>query len=492
MPLPEGVPTVTVTGRYLTPRGEPLAGSVVFRAPSLITLPDSDVILGGPVAAELVQGAFSVTLLATDAPGMNPDGWSYTVTEQLAGVASNRSYQVLLPSATPTIDLADIAPTDPTTPNYVAVPGASAFEIAVAHGFTGTEAEWLATLVGPTGEQGPRGEQGERGEQGATGEQGPAGEDGAPGAPGVVQSVNGQSAAIVVLDAEDVHAVPDTAPGAPGGVAQLDETGKVPAAQLPDGIGGGDVTTVNGIEPDASGNVTLTPTDVGAIPTTARGTANGVAGLGSDGKVPTAQLPTLPAVPGIWLPSDYGLSGWAYDLHANSPTPGDMPSQAGRLYLVGVPLRAAKTVTQIAVHVMGYDKPNTTLTGAYFGIYDSSFTPLSRSSDARSQLPEVHNIGGQIAKITIPSVSLAAGFYYVAILVKGATTASPYLAATNWTPVGTTASKETTSGAVGASTSGVHRWLQTSSTSLTSLPAAGSLTAASFAESTTCYWAAIV
>jgi hypothetical protein len=99
----------------------------------------------------------------------------------------------------------------------------------------------------------------------------------------------------------------------------------------------------------------------------------------------------------------------------------------------------------------------------------------------------VHNVGGQIAKFTIPSVSLTAGYYYVAILIKASsTTSTPFLAATNW---GSTA---TTSGAVGASTSGVQRWLQTSSTSLTSLPAAGALTTASFVESTTCYWAAIV
>lgn len=32
--------------------------------------------------------------------------------------------------------------------------GASAYEVAVANGFTGTEAEWLASLAGPTGPSG--------------------------------------------------------------------------------------------------------------------------------------------------------------------------------------------------------------------------------------------------------------------------------------------------------------------------------------------------
>ncbi|GAA3136731.1 hypothetical protein GCM10010466_29440 [Planomonospora alba] len=39
--------------------------------------------------------------------------------------------------------------------------GASAYEIAVANGFVGTEAEWLASLVGPEGPEGPAGPPGE-------------------------------------------------------------------------------------------------------------------------------------------------------------------------------------------------------------------------------------------------------------------------------------------------------------------------------------------
>lgn len=54
-------------------------------------------------------------------------------------------------------------------------PGASAYELAVAQGFTGTESEWLASLQGPQGEQGPQGIQGEQGPQGDQGERNPAG-----------------------------------------------------------------------------------------------------------------------------------------------------------------------------------------------------------------------------------------------------------------------------------------------------------------------------
>lgn len=48
-------------------------------------------------------------------------------------------------------------------------PGESAYEIAVDHGYVGTEEEWLASLHGATGAQGPQGPQGPQGEQGVSG-----------------------------------------------------------------------------------------------------------------------------------------------------------------------------------------------------------------------------------------------------------------------------------------------------------------------------------
>ena len=53
--------------------------------------------------------------------------------------------------------------------------GYSAYEIAVQHGYTGTEEEWLASLHGADGATGPQGE------TGATGQQGPKGDKGDPG-----------------------------------------------------------------------------------------------------------------------------------------------------------------------------------------------------------------------------------------------------------------------------------------------------------------------
>lgn len=160
-------------------------------------------------------------------------------------------------------------------------------------------------------------------------------------ASGGVASVNGQTG-IVTLTAGSVSAIAASDKGAANGVASLDGNGKVPEAQLPAVVISdafsvaseaamlaltaqrGDVAIRSDInksfvlaaEPAATlsnwlelrtptdavlsvagktGAVTLVPSDVGAIPTTEKAAANGVASLGADGKVPTAQLPAASA-----------------------------------------------------------------------------------------------------------------------------------------------------------------------------------------------------
>lgn len=103
-----------------------------------------------------------------------------------------------------------------------------------------------------------------------------------------VASVNGHSGN-VLLEASDVGAVALSAIGQPNGVAELDVSGKVPLSQLPSGTGA--VTSVN----THTGVVVLTSADIGSIPTSAKAAASGVASLDSGTKVPTAQIPNLPA-----------------------------------------------------------------------------------------------------------------------------------------------------------------------------------------------------
>ena len=64
------------------------------------------------------------------------------------------------------------------------IDGASAYEIAVADGFVGTESEWLASLKGEQGDTGAKGDKGDKGDTGATGATGAQGIQGIQGVKG--------------------------------------------------------------------------------------------------------------------------------------------------------------------------------------------------------------------------------------------------------------------------------------------------------------------
>lgn len=56
------------------------------------------------------------------------------------------------------------SPGDPGADGVDGQDGASAYDLAVAAGYVGTEAEWLASLVGPQGEAGADGADGQDGQ----------------------------------------------------------------------------------------------------------------------------------------------------------------------------------------------------------------------------------------------------------------------------------------------------------------------------------------
>ncbi|MFE4367950.1 MULTISPECIES: collagen-like domain-containing protein [unclassified Streptomyces] len=268
--LPASVPTVTLHGKYLGPDGRPLAGSVEFLAPTPLTFPEAEAFVTGPVVIPLdAEGGFTVTLPATDTTGSNPTDWAYWVAERLQGMADRKPYAVKIPQSLVDPWLDELAPTDPYTPTYVAVVGPP----------------------GPKGEIGPQGTKGDQGIQGVkgdTGPQGPAGQNGAgSGTVTAVNAVQPDGAGNVTLTPAIIGAVATASVGIASGIASLGTNGKVPAAQLPTLADPNAVTSVNG---KAGPTVTLAAADVGAIATTARATANGVASLDAAGLIPAAQI----------------------------------------------------------------------------------------------------------------------------------------------------------------------------------------------------------
>lgn len=91
--------------------------------------------------------------------------------------------------------------------------------------------------------------------------------------------------------------IPLSARGQANGVASLNESGKVPVGQIPssnatpemDGVGGAGSALAYARSDHQH------PSDTSKISTSVIGAASGVASLGSDGKVPSAQLPTIPS-----------------------------------------------------------------------------------------------------------------------------------------------------------------------------------------------------
>lgn len=116
MPFPEGVQVVTITAGttgYRTLDGDPYTGTLRF-TPSVarVTSADHGVIALGPVNVTLsASGQFTETLLAIDADGFSPSGWTYRVDEEFTN-APGRSYNISLPASAATVALPALAPVE--------------------------------------------------------------------------------------------------------------------------------------------------------------------------------------------------------------------------------------------------------------------------------------------------------------------------------------------------------------------------------------------
>jgi hypothetical protein len=113
---------VTVTGSLQDAAGNPLNGQVTFTPSTGLTDPvgnpvvasvtdatDSLVIPMSGVTERLNRGKFTVSLVATDSPGLAPAGWAYQVTIQIPGIPDYGG-RYLIPSTPNPVDLSALAP----------------------------------------------------------------------------------------------------------------------------------------------------------------------------------------------------------------------------------------------------------------------------------------------------------------------------------------------------------------------------------------------
>ena len=120
--------------------------------------------------------------------------------------------------------------------------GASAYELAVQHGFSGTEEQWLASLQGVKGDTGDTGAQGEKGEKGDTGAQGLPGEKGEKGDTGE-QGIPGEKG--------------DTGADGFSPIATVTKSGSLITITITDKNGTTTATLTEGADVDLSAYVTL-------------------------------------------------------------------------------------------------------------------------------------------------------------------------------------------------------------------------------------------
>lgn len=116
MALPIDYDTVTVKGRYTYLDGTPAKGFVRFAGKVVaISSTTETIIIPTTVTAVLDDnGQFSIPVPATDDPNIQPNGWTYTVSEQLSN-GGGRTYEIDVPLAAQVggIDLSSVAPIEP-------------------------------------------------------------------------------------------------------------------------------------------------------------------------------------------------------------------------------------------------------------------------------------------------------------------------------------------------------------------------------------------
>lgn len=170
---------------------------------------------------------------------------------------------------------------------------------------SGTAQDAQLTFYIPRGETGPAGSAGAQGPIGPTGNTGPAGPANSLSIGTVTTGAPGSSAGATITGTAPEQtlnlSIPQGAKGDKGDTGATGATGPQgpvgPPANLssatPQPLGTAAVGTATDAARGDHVHQIPTASDVGAIATTARGAANGVAALDSSGKVPSTQLPAI-------------------------------------------------------------------------------------------------------------------------------------------------------------------------------------------------------
>ncbi|MEU9044096.1 hypothetical protein AB0D63_20815 [Kitasatospora sp. NPDC048343] len=325
--------------------------------------------------------------------------------------------------------------------------------------------------TGATGAKGATGATGPIGFTGPAGAMGPQGVQGPPGANGLVQSVNGKSAADITLTAADVGAIPKTGGSVSGDVRfdsptptyrtlsfatnnvtrweyQVDNSAESGADAGSDfelstwtdagvwkasvlfgkrstaSLGVGTSSLASGARLTVAGATALR--NAASPPPAASSTAilyseNGVLKVRqADGKILVPGDATLDAagkiplanLPEQWTPADHGLTSWAYD-PAISFSAGRYPG-SGTVRVTAVALRQATTINKIVWHYCGY--AGGLQAGSWAAIYDANGNLVAQAGDIAGayEPPVVSNSGGATVSVPLTSPWAASpGTYYV-------------------------------------------------------------------------------
>jgi len=314
--------------------------------------------------------------------------------------------------------------------------------VAVDEGFVGTEAEWLASLVGPQGPQGIQGIQGETGATGPTGPQPPLGDAGA----GSTIALKSNDPTTTNSRTPTAHASSHASAGSdPVTLAQSQITGLAAAlaALLP--LAGGNMTgtlnasltsgtsvaeaslasgdTFDRYRRDAAGRQEWGPGNATRDTNLYRSGPDLLAT--DDGLAVGGNLSVAGYALGQDTPAAHGLAAWCYDpaLAVNSTE-----LTNGVLYLVRVNIAAAVAVTKVYWWV-GNQGSTPTSGQNLIGLYSSAGTLLA-STNVDSSITSAG-----LKTTTISSQSLTAGSFYWVGLLFNASVPPTLTRGSGWTGV---------------------------------------------------------